>query len=484
MRVFDLSLRHKIPLWGSVLIVATTVAISAALMVRAYEDLLRDLLTSSESLGHTLAKTVFPALLHDDLWRAFEIIKAPLRDQASRKPLDAESIFVLSPELKILVATDPRRMPTLADLDGIGPEYGELARSLRAGALEKSRAFDIDGARHFHVATPITEGGRQMGILVISHDKDAFHARFLDLAMRGAVIGLLVVAVILPINWYWGRRTAEPLVALAQGMGALVQGEPVKLDPQMYNYRDEVGQLFEAYGNAARVLQEKALLEQEVLQSERLAAVGRLAAGIAHEVNNPLGGMLMALDNLRQRGPLDASVAKTADLLQRGLQQIAETVGALLVESRTTSRPLGLHDFADVRTLIEPQATRRQVALDWTVSIPGTVALPAGFVRQILINLLLNAVQATAGGGRVRLVATAGANELVLMVANSGEPLPDTLREHLFEPFASGREGGHGLGLWVTYQTVVQMGGSIAADWEAGEVRFTVTLPLGREPAR
>jgi signal transduction histidine kinase len=264
-------------------------------------------------------------------------------------------------------------------------------------------------------------------------------------------------------------------------MGAIVQGKSVEIPPQLYPYRDELGQLFEAYREAARELHEKELLEQEIFRSERLAAVGRLATGIAHEVNNPLGGMLVALDNLKQRGRLDPYVAKTTALLERGLHQIAEIVGALLVEARTQSRSLAPDDFSDIRTLIEPQINSRRLMFDWQVSISRTLALPAGMVRQILINLLLNAVQATRDGGRIGLAATSTDRELRLVVSNTGEPLSAEMQEHLFEPFMSESEGGHGLGLWVSYQAVTQLGGTIAAAWHEGEIRFTVNLPFGKE---
>jgi signal transduction histidine kinase len=186
----------------------------------------------------------------------------------------------------------------------------------------------------------------------------------------------------------------------------------------------------------------------------------------------------MAIDTLKQRGPLDAATAKTIALIERGLQQVAETVGALLVETRVASRPLARHDFDDLHTLIEPQAVKKQLALEWRIDAPDTIDLPASVVRQILINLLLNAVQAAPTGGHLRLQAQAAERVLSLVVANSGAPLPEAVRSHLFEPFVSGREDGHGLGLWVTYQTVTQLGGRIEADWQDGEVRFTVTLPL------
>jgi signal transduction histidine kinase len=216
------------------------------------------------------------------------------------------------------------------------------------------------------------------------------------------------------------------------------------------------------------------------MQSERLAAIGRLASGIAHEVNNPLGGMLMAIDTLKQRGPLDAATARTVALLERGLQQITETVGALLVESRVQARDLSRQDFADIRTLVEPQATSKGLQLSFAIDMPETVALPANVVRQVLINLLLNAVEATPSAGAVQVEARVTADQMMLAVSNDGTPPPDVLA-HLFEPFISGREGGHGLGLWVSYQTVRQLDGRIAVECSEGRVRFLIHLPLLQE---
>lgn len=479
MRIFDLSLRHKIPLWGAVLIVVSTLATSAVLLARAYADLKQDLFTSSGALGQTLATTLFPTLLHDDLWRAFEIISAPSGVQAEANPLEAEVIFAVGAQGEVLVASDPRRLPTLGALAQAGEDYPALAEALlRMGTPSGPRVVDLPGSPHYHVTTPIAAEGRHLATLVISHDRDKLWGRFYDLAWRSALMGAVVLAIILPINWYWGRRTAEPLVELAGGMGALVQGEPPRIPPDLYTYRDELGQLFQTYRETARALHEKALLEQEVIRSERLAAVGRLAAGIAHEVNNPVGGMLIAIDNLRQRGALDPSVARTASMLERGLHHIADTVGALLVEARVSSRRLGPGDFDDVRTLIEPQIRKKQVVLDWQVQVPGEVELPAASVRQVLINLLLNAAQAVPEQGRIRVAVERIGGELRARVSNSGAPLPEQVREHLFEPFVSGREGGHGLGLWVSYLTVTQLGGQIAACNEPGEVCFGFSLPV------
>ena len=478
MRLFDLSLRHKIPLWGSGLIIASAIAVSGALMVRAYLDLKQDLIVSSETLGHTLAKTLFQTLLHDDTWHAFELIRAPFHEERPKQPLDATTIFVVDRDLKVLVSSMPHTMPLLVPLDSLDAEYRKLADALRKSDLNATGHFEFPHSNALYVAIPVAEEGERIGTLVLAHSKHGFLPRFFGIALGGAGMGALVLAILLPLNWYWGRRMAEPLVCLARGMSEIVQGAPADIAPELYTFRDELGQLFDAYREAAVEIRQKTALEREVMQSERLAAVGRLAAGIAHEVNNPLGGMLMALDTLKQRGPLDPATARTVALVERGLRQITETVSALLVQARVQARALRSQDFEDIRTLIEPQASRKSLRLAFDIGITEPLPLPANLVRQVLINLLLNAIEATAPGGRVRMEVRVADGRLALTVANDGEPPPPEILSHLFEPFVSGREGGHGLGLWVSYQMVHQLDGRIVVQCDNGEVRFMVQLPL------
>jgi signal transduction histidine kinase len=167
--------------------------------------------------------------------------------------------------------------------------------------------------------------------------------------------------------------------------------------------------------------------------------------------------------------------------------QIRDTVAALLVQTRVQARPLSPHDLEDVHTLIQPQVSKRRIQLDWSAAMPAELPAPASLVRQILINLLLNAAQAAAEGGHVSLwLGRKDDSEscLSIVVRNDGAALSEDQLAHLFEPFASSRAGGHGLGLWVTYQIVTQLDGRIDARniEDQGEVEFVVTLPLGDAP--
>lgn len=477
--VLDLSLRYKIPLWGSLLILVSVLSVSGALMFKAYEDLRRDVRSSAESLGRTLSKTLFPVLLHDDVWRAFEQIHTAFAGRSGiADAVQAEAIFVVDDSARILVSSEPRALPMLAPLASLGRDHAQLAEALRDPGSTDNTRFDLPDATRLFFAFPIREEGAQVGMLVLAYSKDVFLPRFRGLALYGGLIGALVLAALLPINWYWGRRMAAPLVGLAHDMGRVAHGNVQDMPHRDYPYHDELGQLFQAYEVMLDEMQQKALLERELLQSERLSAVGRLASGIAHEINNPLGGMLMALDTLRERGAAPAQVGKTLGLLERGLKQIQDTVAALLVQTRGEQRPLGDPDLDDVRTLVQPEIVKKSQRLDWQVQLPAQRPPPAVACRQILINLLLNAIQAAPEGGAIALRMEPRQGGLYLSVVNDAEPIPAERMAHLFEPFVSGREQGHGLGLWVTYQIVQQLKGRISAVQEDGRVRFELWLPL------
>jgi signal transduction histidine kinase len=231
-----------------------------------------------------------------------------------------------------------------------------------------------------------------------------------------------------------------------------------------------------------RQLKEQERLEQQIVASERLAALGRLSAGIAHEINNPLGGMLNAVDTLKRHGRVDTMTARTLSLLERGLAHIRETVAALLVEAKLTPHPLSRDDVEDVMTLAQAEANRKAATLVWHSDLPEHVDLPATQVRQVLLNLLLNAVQAVREGGRVSCDITAQPGGVLLRVVNDGEHIGEAQLPYVFEPFSTSKETGHGLGLWVTYQVVNQLGGTIRVTSIPGETVFSVGLPY-EQPA-
>lgn len=472
--LFNLSLRYKLPLLGAALILLTALALSSSFLIQAWEGVRDDTLENSEDLGQTMARSLFPALLHDDVWRAFETVSLPFRGNSPSTL--AESLIVLDVNRRVFASSHPERHPLLSDLPTLGSDFQALDDEIVANP--ETATLVLERQDTTYIAIPVENDNVRLGTLIVAHSNAWIRQRFEKLAARAAWITALILAFLLPINWYWGGRMVAPLQLVTRRLSHIGSGELTPLDPTLYPYRDEVGALYLAYGQMVEELKEKIVLKREVLNHERMAAVGRLTASIAHEINNPLGGMLNAISTLKRYGSPDPLNLKTINLLERGLSQIRETVAALLIEARITSRQLTAHDLDDVRLLVAPGAHEQNTDLIWQTELPESVALPSTPVRQLLINLTLNAIAAAGRNGHVRVKTTGRPADLSIVVENDGEPLSAAQHERLFEPFSPYSEHGNGLGLWICYQIVTQLNGAIRAESENALTRFLVTLPL------
>jgi signal transduction histidine kinase len=474
--LFNLSLRIKLPLLGAALILVTALALSASFVLQAWEGVRDDTLKNTEDLGQTMARSLFPALLHDDVWQAFETVSQPFK--GNNESTLAESLIVLDANRRVYVSSHPEQHPVLSELAALGGDWQILDREIAAAGEADTLVFEHQDSAHLFLAIPIVSDNVRLGTLIVAHSNALAWQRFERICVRALWITLLILAVLLPVNWYWGRRMVRPLQVVTDRLKHIGSGEPSPLDPRLYPYNDEVGTLYLAYGKLVEEMKEKIVLKREVVKNERMAAVGRLTASIAHEINNPLGGLLNSVSTLKRYGSGDAINLKTISLLERGLSQIKETVAALLVEAKITSRQLTPHDLEDVRLLVAPGAHTQNTSLSWQARLSDALPLPSTPIRQVLINLTLNAIQAAGRNGRVDVRIEAKPAELSIVVENDGESLSPAQRERLFEPFAGASEQGNGMGLWVCYQIVTQLAGSIRADSDDALTRFVVTFPL------
>ena len=135
-----------------------------------------------------------------------------------------------------------------------------------------------------------------------------------------------------------------------------------------------------------------------LVDQERDAVLGRMAATLAHEIRNPLGGMSAAIQTLRKFGHQEVARSEAVDFIERGVVALQEVTDATLKTHRPAevTRRLRLQDLHDVRLLVAADAGQRGVSLDLDLDLPPEVPVPATEVRQLLLNLLLNAVRAAA----------------------------------------------------------------------------------------
>ena len=481
-RFSSLSLRYKIPIAFAVAIVATAIVISGALSLYTYRQMRDDLFSNAAGISKTLARGLVPLMQRDEVWQAFETIVTPFGSPgAGGTP--SQLVVVLDDKKRVFVSTQPTAFPLQQVLTDLDANYRPVID--RMDVEKTSTWYEETGALAGHVfaATPIlADDGLALGTVIVRFADSLFLERFNEAKKRVAVATLVVVLCLVPLTWWFSTRLTEPLIALRHRMAALPSSGLIAGSGGSARSRsDEIAELSVQFDEMQRQLRVGEALKAQMATADRLAAIGRLTAGIAHEINNPLGGMLNALSTFERFGNADPLAVKTTSLLKRGLEQIKETVGALLVEAKNESRALAPEDLDDIRTLVEADHLNRNVALDWQCAVSESLPLPATPVRQLLLNLLLNARAASDVDRSVLCEVHHDDAALRIRVSNHGKPLSEARVARLFEPYPEQDSGGNGLGLWVCYQVVQQLAGKIEASSAGGQTEFRVTLPLAND---
>ena len=481
----DLSYRYKIPLAFTGVILLTAIALASTTAARTYESARSDLFASAEGLGAVLANALADPIRKDAVWPAYLSIQGLASAEAGMS--DPLAVVVADAQGRVFVSSRPERFPILAPLEDVGLAAGSPRHGAATNGEHVPAAIEDEAGDRLLMIVPIEFAGANLGRVVLIYPRSRLLPPLYEIVRGTAWTTVLVLLALVPLAWGWGGRVAAPLVHLADGMSKVTTLAPEEIVPPQTRSRDEIGRLTGQFRAMLQDLREKRYVERQMVATERLAALGRLSAGVAHEINNPLGGMLTALSTYRRHGVREALSRKTVSLLERGLQQIKETVSALLVEAKIETHPLSVQDIDDIRTLVLPEVHNKHASLRWESEVTGTMALPSTQVRQVLINLLLNAIEAIDDGGAIGCDIRRHGGRLRIAIENNGDPIPDEHVEHLFEPFARHHAGGSGLGLWVTYQIVQQLKGELTVDSRPGSTRFRVELPVtgggdGHEP--
>ncbi|HEY3449380.1 MAG TPA: ATP-binding protein [Myxococcales bacterium] len=307
------------------------------------------------------------------------------------------------------------------------------------------------------------------------------HARAVERRTFALTLAFLIGALFLAaaIGLAIGRSVALPMARLRAGAVALGRGEletHIDLDRP-----DEFGDLARQFNAMTAALREH---QARLVQSEKLAGIGRLAAGVAHEINNPLGVILGYARVLRKKAdpPLAEDLAVIEDETLR-CQQIVEGLLDLSRPMKGAPEPVELRPLCDeVAERLRETPSGAQVAL--VVEGEATATGVESKLRQVLLNLAKNAAEAAGPGGQVELrLATQPPAEVTVAVSDSGAGLSAEARAKLFEPFFTTKPSGTGLGLAVSQAIARAHGGSIEAGRGAlGGAVFTLRLPAA--PAR
>jgi signal transduction histidine kinase len=239
---------------------------------------------------------------------------------------------------------------------------------------------------------------------------------------------------------------------------------------------DEVAQLDASFDRMVEGLRH---YQENLLRSEKLAVAGRMAAGIAHEIRNPLAAMRMTVE-LHLREELDAEHRQSLELLRTEIGRIEEAVGELMdIASPAAPRVEGVDLDAvvkDVLALVRPQVEHQGILVEARFAGSLCVRCDPRRLRRVVLNLVLNAIQALPDRGRLTVETKRRGKDIRLEVADTGPGIPEDLRGRIFDLFVSGKPGGAGLGLAMTRRIVEEQGGRIGFETGAGGTTFWVEL--------
>jgi signal transduction histidine kinase len=458
----------RAPMVFALFMVVVSAVLTNAVLSRLSETQQRHLTQVSSVYLEGLASAIRPYVLRDDVWEIFDALE---RSAGVGAALGVRNVIVVDPSGRVMASSSPHAHPVGGQVAGLQRFEGE--QTLR---------IDIDAASA-EALKPLRYQGRFIGQIFAQFDMSA------QIAERREVLGTLLltnaaISLVLAGVGYWLlRRMLTPLRLLSTHLNESAAGnvQPIAL-PARLTVDSEFGRLFTRFNAMAEAVNEREALARQLAQEERLASLGRLASGMAHEINNPLGGLFNAIDTLKQHGLRPGVRAASLHLLERALRGIRDVVRTTLATYRADrdGRELTRSDIDDLKLLIGSETARKRLAVRWDNGLGEKAALPASAVRQILLNLMLNAVQASPEGGEIGVLIRTDGQHLALTVNDRGGGLPaaalDLLEGRSNRPV--GAADGVGLGLWMTRRLVDELGGAIRATIAAGATSIAVTLPL------
>jgi two-component system NtrC family sensor kinase len=477
---------------------------------RGAEDLI---LRSADCISDLIKRSIRYQMLQNDRAGLYQTI----RDMGHEPGI--ERIRIFNKEGRIMFSTDAAELDRLVDKNAEAcyachsqavplthldrPDRARIFTNTQGGrVLATIRPIENEvscsGAGcHAHPAAQKILGVIDAQLKLDAVDAQASNQQQLLLRFTVAAIGLLCLVSIVFV-WAVLYRPIQELIA---GTHRVADGDLEYRLP--LHSRDEIGDLAGSFNRmTAQLADARArLLEQThnaLAGSEKMAALGKLAATVAHEVNNPLFGILTyaklcqkALREPACDGPVRQQVTEQLDIIERESRRCGEIMRNLLTFARQTRPRQAPNDINELVAravrLMNHQFELQgiQVETDLVTGL-GPVECDAGQIQQIVLVLLVNAAEAMPQGGSLRIRVEARPGEVMLCVKDNGPGIPADVLPHIFEPFFTTKEDqqGTGLGLAVAKSILEQHGGRMEVHSRKGEgAEFVVFLPLAhREP--
>ncbi len=483
-------LRTKFILAVNTLILVLVLAGTLLVEMRQRQTTIREV----EKRAVTLAQSLAAATMNDLVTYNFVGLEQKLAEVARQEDV----LYAIALDREGLVASHTLRN----DLEGTRPKDDVSLRAAAAEDILVQRVRLPEGGDVYDVTVPVIVGSSQdkWGTIRVGVSLETMQRELARTAWQ--IAGFGIVAMLLgSLGSLWvARRFTTPIQRLLQGVGAVGRGD-FNQTIEVHG-EDEIGQLGTAFNEMTRQLARIRDLEDRLRRSDRLAALGTMAAGIAHDIRNPLTSISIFTQLMSQnfqdaevRAKFDRVVPRELDRVQQVLEDMLE----LARPSTLAAEPTEVNEvLLQVMEMFERQLKDQGIVAttNLTFPLPKTLA-DRKKLHRCFANVVHNAIQAMHKGGRLTvtsdlfvsprsssLLVTNGSEEgaretIRIAVTDTGVGIPPDLLPHIFDPFFTTKEKGTGLGMAIAHRIIEDHLGSIEVSSRVGEgTTFTITLPV------
>ena len=349
-------------------------------------------------LAESVAITTPKAMLRKDYWSLY----LSLKNMASRKH-EVITAMILDAEGRIQAHLHPAKNPMglpFAPENSLEDDLFKQAMVTREPVVLSSGGFTSTGFQEGII--PLHSDQKYLGVVRVRLSVAQLFERSTTSALivLALVLGFVIIGSVL--GAVVARRMVKPLTAVTLGLEAVGRGEMTDFAPIPIKDRDEIGRLSTTFNQIMAELTEKKMLEEEAAMSEKLVALGRITAGVAHEVNNPLAGLLNCIDTLREHPDNKALIDRYLPVIDQGLHRIKEIVHNLLVglKNEEGDEIEGIDHIDKLLDLINAEIGEKDIDIVWENNADRDLQIP-GKLEQIVCNLLKNAIEILPEGGTV-----------------------------------------------------------------------------------
>ncbi|HEY4484870.1 MAG TPA: ATP-binding protein [Nitrospiria bacterium] len=396
--------------------------------------------------------------------------------------------MLVDSEGTLLSHQDPRvvaRRTSISD----HPVVREFMRSALASEVME---FELEAGDYFGGFARI-RSGKLASIAQIPKNVAFMTAQ--DLINNLLAVALVILLISAMAGLYWSRRLTRPIEKLSRATQEIAQG---RFDVSVtVGSRDEIGRLAGSFNHMAGELKarEEALKQAQaaLVQSEKMAAFGQLGAGIAHEVKNPLAGILGYTQLAMRKVEPENPVQKHLQVIEKETRRCKTIIENLMKFARQEKAEYATTDITqvleDAVAIVDHQLSINKVNIEKLFEPVGKVLGNGNQLQQVIMNLMINAQQAMEpDGGKVIVSTRPLPGKIEIRVQDTGPGIPPEIQAKIFEPFFTTKAVGKGtgLGLSVTYGIIKDHKGDIVVDSPPGQgAAFVITLPeLESSPAQ